>query len=227
MSTITDVSGTAFVVAEYRAEENLEPAPIYQDRVVGLFLSDASRQAAERVSSRFPPVKDMVKTRTRYFDDMLDAQIAAGIRQVVILGAGLDTRAVRKPSSDVRYFEIDDPATMELKRRCYANARIDADVTLIPGNYVTDGLIDLLRSNGFTCDAPTYLIWEGNVMYMSLAEDKQTMLELTQREAVPAVVRLPHRVGGHEDDGRCRPHDSRRELRSDARALAVRYRRYP
>jgi methyltransferase (TIGR00027 family) len=180
MSTITDVSGTAFVVAEYRAEENLEPAPIYQDRVVGLFLSDASRQAAERVSSRFPPVKDMVKTRTRYFDDMLDAQIAAGIRQVVILGAGLDTRAVRKRSSDVRYFEIDDPATMELKRRCYANARIDADVTLIPGNYVTDGLIDLLRSNGFTCDAPTYLIWEGNVMYMSLAEDKQTMLQLKQ-----------------------------------------------
>jgi methyltransferase (TIGR00027 family) len=181
MSTITDVSGTAFVVAEYRAEENLEPTPIYQDPVVGLFLSDASRQAAARVSSRFPPVKDMVKTRTRYFDDMLDAEIAAGIRQVVILGAGFDTRAVRKPSSDVRYFEVDDPATMELKRRCYADAHIDADVTLIPGNYVTDGLIDLLRSNGFTCDAPTYLIWEGNVMYMSLAENRQTMLQLKQQ----------------------------------------------
>jgi methyltransferase (TIGR00027 family) len=180
MSTIMDVSGTAFVVAEYRAEENREPTPIYQDSVVGLFLNDASRQAAERVSSRFPAVKDMVKTRTRYFDDMLDAQIAAGVRQVVILGAGLDTRAVRKPSSDVRYFEIDDPATMELKRRCYANARIDANVTLIPGNYVTDGVIDLLRSNGFNCDAPTYLIWEGNVMYLSLAEDKQTMLRLKQ-----------------------------------------------
>jgi methyltransferase (TIGR00027 family) len=99
----------------------------------------------------------------------------------VILGAGLDTRAVRKPSGDVRYFEIDDPATMELKRRCYANARIDADVTLIPGNYVTDGLIDLLRSNGFKCDAPTYLIWEGNVMYMSLEEDNQTMRRLKQQ----------------------------------------------
>ena len=55
----------------------------------------AARQAAQRVASRFPAVKDMVKTRTRYFDDMLDAQLAAGIRQVVILGAGLDTRAVR------------------------------------------------------------------------------------------------------------------------------------
>jgi methyltransferase (TIGR00027 family) len=178
MSTIKDVSGTAFVVAEYRAEENREPAPIYRDPVVGVFLSEASRQAAERVSSRFPAVKDMVKTRTRYFDDMLEAQIAAGIRQAVILGAGLDTRAVRKQSAEVRYFEIDDPATIELKRRCYADARIDPGVTLIPGNYVRDGLIELLRSNGFDVDLPTYLIWEGNVMYMPLAHDKQTMLQL-------------------------------------------------
>lgn len=178
MSTIKDVSGTAFVVAEYRAEENREPTPIYFDPVVELFLTDASREAAARVSSRFPAVKDMVKTRTRYFDDMLDAQIAAGIGQVVILGAGLDTRAVRKRSRGVRYFEIDDPATMELKRLCYANARIDVGVTLIPGNYVTDGLIDLLRSNGFDFGVPTYLIWEGNVMYMPIATDKQTMLQL-------------------------------------------------
>lgn len=180
MSTIKDVSGTAFVVAEYRAEENREPLPIYKDAVVGLFLSDASRNAAEHLCSRFPAVKDMVKTRTRYFDDMLDAQIAAGIGQVVILGAGLDTRAVRKRRAGVRYFEIDDPATMELKERCYKDARIDCGVTLIPGNYVSDGLINLLLSNDFKCDVPTYFIWEGNVMYMPLAIDKHTMLELKQ-----------------------------------------------
>lgn len=178
MSAIKDVSGTAFVVAEYRAEENRAPTPLYVDPVVELFLSVASREAAERVSSRFPAVKDMVKTRTRYFDDMLDTQIAAGVGQVVILGAGLDTRAVRKPSPGVRYFEIDDPATIELKRRCYADAGMDPHVTLIPGNYVTDGLIDLLRSNRFEFDVPTYLIWEGNVMYMPLANDKHTMLQL-------------------------------------------------
>lgn len=180
MSAIKDVSGTAFVVAEYRAEENRELTPIYNDPVVGLFLSDASRQAAERVCSRVPEVKDMVKTRTRYFDDMLDTQIASGIGQILILGAGLDTRAVRKQSANVRYFEIDDPATMELKQRCYADAGIEAGVTLIPGNYVTDGLIDLLQSNGFDFEVPTYLIWEGNVMYMPLAHDKHTMLQLKQ-----------------------------------------------
>ncbi len=178
---IKDVSGTAFVVAEYRAEENREPTPLYKDPVVDLFLSEASRQAAERVASRFAAVKDMVKTRTRYFDDTLDAQIAAGIGQVVILGAGLDTRAVRKQSAGVRYFEIDDPNTMKLKRRCYADAGIDARVTLISGNYVRDGVIDLLRSNGFNLDVPTYLIWEGNVMYMPLAHDKDVMRQLRRQ----------------------------------------------
>jgi len=178
MSAIREVSGTAFVVAEYRAEENVAPAPIYKDPVVGLFLTDASHRAAERVSSRFPAVKDMVKTRTRYFDDMLGVQIAAGARQVVILGAGLDTRAVRKQSPGVRYFEIDDPETMELKRQCYKDAHISTDVTLISGDYVKDGLTLMLGLYGFDFEAPTYFIWEGNVMYMPLASDKQTMLQL-------------------------------------------------
>ena len=101
-------------------------------------------------------------------------------------------------------------------------------MTFIPGNYVTDGLIDLLRSNGFAFDMPTYFIWEGNVTYMPLANDKHTMLQLKRHvKTIPAVVRLSHRVGDHEDHRRCEPHNSRRKLRSDGRALAVRHRRYP
>src|SRR5262249_8131427 len=71
-----------------------------------------------------------------------------------------------------------DPATMDLKRRRYDDAQIDACLTLIAGNYVTDGLIDLLRANRFQFDLPTYFIWEGNVMYMPLAIDKETILHL-------------------------------------------------
>ncbi|HUL74320.1 MAG TPA: class I SAM-dependent methyltransferase [Vicinamibacterales bacterium] len=149
--------------------------------MVSLFLSDASRQAAERISSRFPAVKDMVKDADALLRRHAGCPDRGGTGQVVILGAGLDTRAVRKPSPGVRYFEIDDPATIDLKRRCYADARINADVTLIPGNYVRDGLIDLLRSNGFALDVPTYLIWEGNVMYVPLATGTQTLLQLRRQ----------------------------------------------
>jgi methyltransferase (TIGR00027 family) len=178
MSSIRNVSGTAFVVAEFRAEENEAHAPLYQDAVVGLFLSDESRHAAGRMADRFPPVKDMVKVRTKYFDDMLEQHLSSQFRQVVILGAGLDTRAVRKQAANVRYFEIDDPATLTLKQACYEERGINADVRFIPGNYVTDGLIALLKQNDFDFDLPTYIIWEGNVMYLPLDSVKHTMSEL-------------------------------------------------
>src|SRR6187551_113872 len=101
MPQIRNVSGTAFVVAEYRAEENREAAPLYQDPFVGLFLDDDSRDAAGRLAATFPAVKDMVKIRTRYFDDVLERHLRTQFRQIVILGAGLDTRAVRKQAPGV------------------------------------------------------------------------------------------------------------------------------
>lgn len=178
MPQIKNVSGTAFVVAEYRAEENREAAPLYEDSVVELFLNDDSRDAARRLALRFPPVKDMVKIRTRYFDDILDDHLRQQVRQVVILGSGLDTRAVRKQAPRVQYFEIDDPDTLTWKRTCYEQRGIHVNLKLIPGNYVTDGLIDLLKRHDFDFDAPTYFIWEGNVMYLPLDTGKRVLAEI-------------------------------------------------
>jgi methyltransferase (TIGR00027 family) len=178
MPQIKNVSGTAFVVAEYRAEENREAAPLYEDPVVELFLNDDSRDAARRLAARFPPVKDMVKIRTRYFDDILEDHLRLQFRQVVILGSGLDTRAVRKQAPGVKYFEIDDPDTLTLKRTCYEQRDIHVNVRFIPGNYVTDGIIDLLESNDFDFAVPAYFIWEGNVMYLPLDTVKRLLAEI-------------------------------------------------
>jgi methyltransferase (TIGR00027 family) len=123
-------------------------------------------------------VKEFVKRRTRYLDDMLDKQIAAGCQQVVVLGAGLDTRAVRKSSPDVTYFEIDDKATLELKRARLGEHGMLGDARFIAGNYVTDGLITLLLMNGFDPALPTYVIWEGNTMYLPLACSKAILRQL-------------------------------------------------
>jgi methyltransferase (TIGR00027 family) len=178
VSEIKNVSGTAFVVAEFRAEENRELSPLYHDPVVGYFLNDDSRYAAGLVAASFPPCRDLVKIRTRYFDDALELHLRSQFRQVVILGAGLDTRAVRKQTPGVTYFEIDDPETLTLKAACYREQGIDVDVRFIPGNYVTDGLIDLLRRNGFDFDLPTYFIWEGNTMYLPLETVKSVLTEI-------------------------------------------------
>ena len=178
MATIENVSGTAFVVAEFRAEENTEPAPLYTDPIVGLFLNDDSKRAAGRVAASFPPTRDLVRLRTRYLDDVLDRQLRSNVRQVVILGAGLDTRAVRKHSAAVNYFEIDDPATLRLKQSCYERHGFDINVTFMPGDYVQDGLIPLLARNGFVFDLPTYFIWEGNTMYLPGDYTRRVLAEL-------------------------------------------------
>jgi methyltransferase (TIGR00027 family) len=178
MATIEHVSGTAFVVAEFRAEENVEPAPLYRDPIVELFLNEASKLAARRVAEDFPLVKDLVKIRTKYFDDTIEKHLLSNVRQVVILGSGLDTRAVRKAVPGVTYYEIDDAETLNVKRARYDELGFDLDLKLIPGNYVDDGLIDLLDRNGFDFDAPTYVIWEGNTMYLPLDRMKWVLTEL-------------------------------------------------
>ena len=86
---------------------------------------------------------------------------------MVILGAGLDTRGVRKQAPGVTYFEIDDAETIGFKRATLAEAAIEAPIVFIPGDYVTDGLLRLLDANGFDFDLPTYVIWEGNTMYLN------------------------------------------------------------
>jgi methyltransferase (TIGR00027 family) len=116
LTEIQDVTGTAFIVAEYRAEENAEAHPLYRDPIVSLFLDERTRAAAERMAAGFPPARQGVKLRTRYYDDHLDAQLGNGCRQVVILGAGLDTRGVRKQAPGVTYFEIDDADTIGFKQ---------------------------------------------------------------------------------------------------------------
>jgi methyltransferase (TIGR00027 family) len=167
MTEIRDVIGTAFIVAEYRARENAEHNPLYLDPIVPLFLSEQTRQAADRIAAGFPPGARGVRLRTRYFDDRLDEQLDRGCRQVIIPGAGLDTRAVRKQVSGVTYFEIDDADILNFKQTRLAEAGISARVVYIPGNYVIDGLLQLLAANGFDFDLPTYVLWEGNTMYLN------------------------------------------------------------
>jgi methyltransferase (TIGR00027 family) len=178
LAGIKNVTGTAFVVAEFRAEENREPTPLYQDPIVGLFLNEDTRTAAGLVTASFPQARDLVRIRTKYLDDVLEQQILEQVRQVVILGSGLDTRAVRKPGDGVAYFEIDDAATLALKQDCYRQEGIAANVRFIAGNYVKDGLVDLLERNDFDFDLPTYFIWEGNTMYLTLETNKRIVTEL-------------------------------------------------
>jgi methyltransferase (TIGR00027 family) len=181
MTEVKDVTGTAFVVAEFRARENAEPHPLYLDPIVPIFLDARTKRAADAIKADFPAGEKNVRLRTRYLDDRLDEQLANGCRQVVILGAGLDTRAVRKRAPGVAYFEIDDPNTVNFKRARLAERGIDARSQFIAGDYVAAGVIALLEANGFDCDLPSFFIWEGNTMYLTEAAVIKVLSDLRNR----------------------------------------------
>ena len=164
---MSNVTGTAFVVAEFRAEENQETTPLYTDNVVKIWLNEETKKIADEIAQNSPAAKEMIKLRTKYFDDVLSNQILAGCKQVVILGSGLDTRAARMNGEGVDYWEIDDRATLELKAETLKAHKITANVNYIPGDYVKDDLISLLRHSEFDFDRSTYFLWEGNTTLLA------------------------------------------------------------
>ena len=74
----------------------------------------------------------------------------------------MDTRAARMNGEGVDYWEIDDRATLELKALTLKAHKIKASVRYIPGDYVKDDLISLLKHSEFDFDLQTYFLWEGN-----------------------------------------------------------------
>lgn len=172
-----NVTGTAFIVAEFRAEENEEAIPLYTDNVVKIWLNEETKEIAAQISQNSPAAKEMVKLRTKYFDDVLSNQILGGCKQIVILGSGLDTRAARINGEGVIYFEIDDPATLQLKAETLKAHKVTANVRYRPGDYVKDGLISLLKQSEFDFTRPTYFLWEGNT---TLLDKKDVIFVLEQ-----------------------------------------------
>ncbi len=112
-----------------------------------------------------------VALRTRYLDDCVTRALDRGIAQVAILGAGLDTRAVRLGRSGVRFFEVDQPASQADKRERVSKFEgypLDA-ATFVPCDFERDDFVQRLADAGFDRRAPACLVWEGVVYY--LAED--------------------------------------------------------
>lgn len=179
LAEIDNFSGTAIAVAEFPVEENSEVQP-FPDSVVGLFLNKDNKQTTGSIPPSFQRVKDSVKIRANFLDDILEDQMLSGFRQVVILGAGLNTQAIRKPSVGVTYFEIDYAATLRLKQTCYEEQGINSNVKFIPGNYVKGDLIELLKENDFNFDLPTYFIWKENSMCIPQESSKHIIAQLRQ-----------------------------------------------
>jgi methyltransferase (TIGR00027 family) len=108
--------------------------------------------------------------RTRFIDDRLSAGIDDGITQVLILGAGFDSRAYRFADRlrGVHVFEVDQPDTQQVKIRRVMDAlgELPRHVTYLPVDFRHDNLGDALTGAGYQSDRKTFAIWEGVTMYL-------------------------------------------------------------
>lgn len=184
-------SVTAEAVTAARALEHLKPAAerVVDDPWAELFLSPATRQAVAVWSGSFtrqvfrrlgPTGTSYVPLRHRFIDDHLLAALDGGIRQVVLLGAGYDTRAYRFADQlDGRaVFEVDLPAISRAKAATVARNRERfprANVVRVEIDFESQSLTDVLPDAGLAVGAPTFFIWEGVPMYLTRAAVKATL----------------------------------------------------
>ena len=128
------------------------------------------RHAVEVWNTRFPGIVNSILARTRFIDDCLITAIGDGIRQLVILGAGYDTRVLRFGAlwDSVTVFELDHPDTQRIKLQ-RIQMHIGANlphVRYIPIDFSKDGLSETLFAHGYDLQLKTFFIWEGVTYYI-------------------------------------------------------------
>ena len=138
-----------------------------------------------------PPASLMsiMGVRTEFFDRTLHDALER-VSQVVILGAGWDTRAYGLPAgTDVKVYEVDAPATQREKVAALAAAEIDAShVTFTAVDFEETFWLDALVENGFDRSAATFVLWEGVTMYLSESTVDATLKAVARLGAGSAIA---------------------------------------
>jgi methyltransferase (TIGR00027 family) len=126
-------------------------------------------QEAQRPYSR--ALRAFLAVRSRYAEDQLAVAVERGVRQYVVLGAGLDTFAYRNrfQSAGLRVFEVDHPATQEWKRAQLRDAgiAIPKEMTFAAVDFERQSLEEGLLAAGFDKQQPAFFSWLGVTPYLS------------------------------------------------------------
>ncbi|WP_232109809.1 class I SAM-dependent methyltransferase [Streptomyces buecherae] len=156
------------------AHQELDGGVVFADPLAVAILGDYADDplCAVAFEPGREPLRVSVAARSRCAEDALaDAVRERAVRQVVVLGAGLDTFAYRNPhaASGVRVFEVDHPATHEWKRRQLLEAGIavpDA-LTFAPIDFEESNLAEGLAAAGFDAGRPAFFMCLGVVPYLT------------------------------------------------------------
>jgi methyltransferase (TIGR00027 family) len=173
-------SKTALMVAGYRARASARPTPLCRDPWAAALAGSDGLALAEAFDAHMPHMELWLAVRVEYLDRQVRHLMARGASQVVILGAGLDTRSARLARAGVDFFEVDHPATQADKRERVAALTGYPDAA----RYVAcdfergDDVVDRLLAAGLSAERPTVVVWEGVTPYLSEAAVRATATRL-------------------------------------------------
>src|ERR1700733_996414 len=161
-------SRTAQRVAIRRAAHQLLDEPKVLDdplalRIIGSEAAAELRSNPKEHHAFSRAFRAFMAARSRFAEDELAGAVARGVRQYVVLGAGLDTFAYRNPHAGLRVFEVDHPATQEWKRERLraANISVPSSLTFVPIDFERKTLDVGLEQRGFDANAPAFFSWLG------------------------------------------------------------------
>jgi methyltransferase (TIGR00027 family) len=214
----TSVGSTAVMVAAARAGETDSPNPLIRDpyaRILvdgagtGMWESILDVSVAERLAEADPQVaavfahmRNYQAVRTHFFDAFFADAASAGIRQIVILASGLDSRAYRLNwPAGTHIFEIDQPKVLEYKDKMLASHGVQpsAKRSAVPVDLRQDWPAALTES-GFDPAQPTAWLAEGLLMYLP-ADAQDKLFESLTALSAPGS-RVSAEAVGHQDDER-------------------------
>ncbi len=191
-------SATALRVAMRRAAHQWVDDPKVFDDPLALAILGPNAEAALRRdrdarASRGPmrALRAFLAVRSRVADERIAAAVAGGVRQVVVLGAGLDTFAYRHPHGEaLRVFEVDHPATQAWKRERLAVAGITVppSVTFVPVDFDRETLADALGRAGLDRAEPAFHSWLGVVPYLARDAVTRTLAFVAGSPAGSGIV---------------------------------------
>jgi methyltransferase (TIGR00027 family) len=188
-------------MALFRALESARPAGrrLFEDRLARAFVSPRLRPVValaaipgvaalvhRYIDRRWPGARSSAVARTRFIDERLRAAVAAGVRQVLLLGAGFDARAHRLLGSDgVVVFEVDHPDT-QARKRAGVEATLGAaaaHVRYVPVDFNETTLDACMAHAGFDLGRRSFILWEGVTNYLTA-----TVVDVTLRWCARAAA---------------------------------------
>jgi len=183
------------MVAAYRARATLRKGAICSDPWAAALAGDEGEAIATAYDDVYAYMELWIAVRTAFIDELArDLTKSGKIRQIVMLGAGFDTRAARLAQAGVRFFEVDQPASHREKQKGLANLK---DYPIASATYVTcdfenEDFLDRLAVSGFAIDQPALFIWEGVTPYLSEEAVRLTLRKLAQGTHPESVVVFDH-----------------------------------